>query len=478
MFTQHEIEHLGLVSPKTFALCASKEALARIPYEKAITFGVLPLYIGGRERDTLFCASSRELSTAELNNLRFIADIAVSSVVVPHKNFHESIFCAYHGSEDKLQALLPRPGIDRVREEKQGILWKPKNSLPASFLSELLEYALSIGASDVHLVPTRQGLIIRIRKDSALFNREEQLPSSFTFELVRRVRVLCNITPSDRDGSFVIPVAGITAAARASFLPTLHGEKVVLRLFLTNKQKSLAELGISAQVVAHIGEFFDRNEGALLVGGSTGSGKTTTLYSIARTLADRGLSVSSVEDPVESEIAGISQTCVGELSYGESLKTLLRQDPDVIMVGEIRDSESLGLFFKGASTGQLMISSLHGGGLSSMVQRLFDLGITKEELLQISPRLMHQQLLAKLCPACRVIHLKSGGYYSPGCSQCDYSGRQGALLITLCLELRAEVFKRNSNSICLKKARKIGALIGGDEVDYATLVKNGMVASI
>jgi protein transport protein HofB len=478
MFTPHELERLERVSPKTFALCASKEAIARVPYETAILFGILPLYIGGADRDTLFCASPKELSSAELNNLRFIADATITPVVVPHRNFNESIFCAYHGREDKLQALLPLKGTASVPEEKRAISWKPKNSFPASFLSELLEYALSLGASDVHLVPTRQGLTMRIRKDSALLSREEQLPSSFTVELVRRVRVLCNVTANERDGSFIIPVTGITATARASFLPTIHGEKVVIRLLLTNQQKSLTELGVHPDVVGRLGEFFDRNEGALLVGGTTGSGKTTTLYSIARALADRGLSVCSIEDPVESEIAGISQTCVGELSYSESLKTLLRQDPDVIMVGELRDVESLGLFFKGASTGHLMISSLHGGDLASMVQRLIDLGITKEELLQISPLLIHQQLLAKLCPACRVIHLKSGGYYSPGCSLCDYSGRQGSLLVTSSLELRSEVFKRNSNRICLKKAYKIGALMGCDEVEYAKLIKSGMVASI
>jgi type IV pilus assembly protein PilB len=425
------------------------------------------------------CAFVNKPSEQTIHELRFLTDLIIHPVVVPSTTIEEAIFCAYHRESESLTTLIEQMKNSKVTSPlKEELDWKPKDSSVASLLSGLIEHALAINVSDIHLVPLRDNLTIQMRKNGALLTRREEVSPHFKEELVRRIRVLCKISSHGREGSFRVPLEGISASVRVSIVPNLHGEKVVLRLLTNHTSAEISALGLHHDVLSRLSEFGKLSEGVLIVGGATGSGKTTTLYSLASYLSSKGCSVSSVEDPIERELPTISQTPAGEMSYSEALKLLLRQDPDVIMVGELRDQESAQLFFQGASTGHLMISSIHGGSLSSMLQRLLDLGVTAELLYHTTPHLLYQQLLPKLCPACRVFKLATNKYYCPGCASCDYSGIAERLLFSQYLVLTPDLLASYSTGEIVKNARKIGALVGTSETEYEELRRNGIVGSL
>lgn len=469
-------ETAGNIPARSLALCSSRSALDKIPYTTALKYKLLPLYLSPTRSEEIVCAFVCKPSEQTINELKFLTELNVLPVVVSSSMIEEAIFCAYHREADFLTTLIDHaddtPTTTPLKEELD---WKPKDSSVSTFLSGLIEHALAINVSDIHLVPLRSSLTIQLRRNGVLLTRKEEVSWHFKEELVRRLRVLCKISSHDREGSFRIPLEGISASARISIVPNLHGEKVVVRLLTSYTNTNLSELGLHHDVLNRLSTFCERSEGVLIVGGATGSGKTTTLYSLASRLSSKGLSVSSVEDPIERELSTISQTSAGEVTYGEALKLLLRQDPDVIMVGELRDQESARLFFQGASTGHLMISSIHGGSLSSMLQRLIDLGITKELLSHTTPHLLYQQLLPKLCSSCRVFKLAASGYFCPGCATCDYSGLTGRLLLSQYLVLTSDLLATHSMDGVVKNAHKIGALCGTSEAEYEELRRNGIV---
>lgn len=284
----------------------------------------------------------------------------------------------------------------------------------AQTVNLLLEYAIRSNASDIHIEPRDEFLQIRYRIDGVL-KEANRLPRNVMAALVSRIKILSNLKIDERrvpqDGRFKVTVAGKKYALRVSTLPITEGEKVVMRILdETNKALTLEQLGYWGYSLKAVNSAIVQPHGMILVTGPTGSGKSTSLYSALTILNQPDVNISTVEDPVEYKIQGANQTQVNPIAgmtFVNGLRALLRQDPNIIMVGEIRDSETANLGVQAALTGHLVFSTLHTNNASTCLPRLLDMGIEPFLIASTVRIVIGQRLVRKLCPECKLS-------YAPG----------------------------------------------------------------
>lgn len=283
------------------------------------------------------------------------------------------------------------------------------------FVNQVLARAVRDQASDVHFEPFDTEFKIRCRVDGALADWPRQ-PRRLALPVISRLKVLANLNIAERrlpqDGRMRISVGGRTVDLRVSTLPTQFGESVVLRVLdQAAVPLALGQLGMPAGLQAGVEEILRRPDGMFLVTGPTGSGKTTTLYSCLKALDRIEAKLLTVEDPVEYEFDGVMQVPVNpaaELTFARALRSFLRQDPDVIMVGEIRDAETAQVAVQASLTGHLVLSTLHTNDAPGAVTRLMDMGIAPFLLASTLEGIVAQRLLRRICPACRVAVTRQG----------------------------------------------------------------------
>jgi len=266
-------------------------------------------------------------------------------------------------------------------------------------LEQIIKQAIAANASDIHLEPHEEHLQVRYRLDGLLQNQEE-LPKTSHAQLISRVKVLVNLDIAEKR----LPQDGRTnfgqVDLRVSTIPTIHGEKAVLRLL--NREQlnlSLEDLGMEKEDLATYQKIISKRSGIILVTGPTGSGKTTTLYTTLANLNSKEANIMTIEDPVEYKLAGISQIQVNQkagLTFARGLRSILRQDPDIIMVGEIRDLETAKIALQAALTGHLVFSTLHTNDAPSAVTRLVDMGIDKYLVEATVIGVVAQRLIRKI----------------------------------------------------------------------------------
>jgi len=278
----------------------------------------------------------------------------------------------------------------------------------AQTVNLLLEYAIRSNASDVHIEPREEIVQIRYRIDGVL-KEVNQLPRNVLNALVSRIKILSNLKIDERrvpqDGRFKIRVAGKQYALRVSTLPVVDGEKVVMRILdESNQAVSLQELGYWGRSLETITEALTEPNGMLLVTGPTGSGKSTSLFSILTMLNTPDVNISTIEDPVEYRIPGVNQTQTNSkagMTFASGLRALLRQDPNIIMVGEIRDAETANLGIQAALTGHLVFTTLHTNNAATSLPRLLDMGIEPFLIASTVKAVVGQRLVRRLCMNCR-----------------------------------------------------------------------------
>lgn len=446
----------GSLSSDALSRCSTAEARALLSIELAQRLTVLPLgFIGDVSDGFVTCAVPVGYSAINAGDIRFALGREVRLVEVDPDVLARAIVVAYHGDSARLErdleslrradaAALPRmrlEGTDSFRLE---------SSDAANFLATLLEYAIAQGASDLHLVPRREGTVARLRIRGELRQRDEPLCSLGTHtQLIGRLKVLARVDTTARfvpiDGAFLVPRPGGSAVSvRLSILPTIHGEKAVLRFMGMGEVPTLSELGYSPAAHAAIERFLNRREGAALFAGPTGSGKSTAIYAALGACVGQGRSVVSLEDPVELEVPGASQTTIDPergLDYAVGLRAILRQDPDVIALGEIRDETSAAVALRAALTGHLVLSTVHARTAREVLVRLCDLGVDGSILEQSVRLVVCQRLVPTLCARCKVVDLAASllhrytVYRAVGCARCDYSGFGGRTLVAEVLEL-------------------------------------------
>lgn len=285
----------------------------------------------------------------------------------------------------------------------------------AKTVNIILEYAVRSGASDVHIEP-REGLVqVRYRIDGVL--RETMtLPKNILTAVVSRIKILSSLKIDEhrvpQDGRFKFTLGAKVVALRVSTLPIMDGEKVVMRLLdESTRALTLEELGFEGPSLEIIKRNLKKPHGMSLVTGPTGSGKSTTLYSVLSLMNTPGVNISTVEDPVEYRIAGVNQTQVNPkagMTFATGLRALLRQDPNVIMVGEIRDGETADLAVQAALTGHIVLSTLHTNNAATTLPRLLDMGIEPFLIASTVNSVIGQRLVRRVCQACRVAYVPAG----------------------------------------------------------------------
>lgn len=293
---------------------------------------------------------------------------------------------------------------DEVNEEDLA-----ENSPIAQTVNVLLEYAVKSSASDVHIEPRENFVLVRYRVDGVL-KEVNKLPRKVLGALVSRIKILSNLKIDERrvpqDGRFKIEIAGQVYAIRVSTLPIVDGEKVAMRILNESaKAATLPELGYWGSALEIIQHAIIQPHGMVLVTGPTGSGKSTSLFSVLSQLNKPGINISTVEDPVEYRIPGTNQTQVNPqagMTFSSGLRALLRQDPNIIMVGEIRDNETANLAVQAALTGHLVFSTLHTNNAATSLPRLLDMSIEPFLIASTVRAVVGQRLVRKLCTNCRV----------------------------------------------------------------------------
>jgi type IV pilus assembly protein PilB len=286
-----------------------------------------------------------------------------------------------------------------------------ENSPIAQTVNLLLEYAIRSSASDVHIEPREDYVQIRYRIDGVL-KEVNRLPRNVMNALVSRIKILSNLKIDERrlpqDGRFKIKVAGKQYALRVSTLPVVGGEKIVMRILdESNQSVTLEELGYWGHSLEVINQALTEPNGMILITGPTGSGKSTSLFSILTILNTPDVNISTVEDPVEYKIPGVNQTQTNAkagMTFASGLRALLRQDPNIIMVGEIRDTETANLGIQAALTGHLVFSTLHTNNAATSLPRLLDMNIEPFLIASTVKAVVGQRLVRRLCMVCRQSH--------------------------------------------------------------------------
>ena len=325
--------------------------------------------------------------------------------------------------------------------------------------------AVKARSSDIHLEPFENKLSIRFRVDGVL--REVlQYQKNITQMIISRIKIMSKLDISERrlpqDGRISISVGKRDIDLRVSTLPSSFGERVVLRILEKDKTHiQLEQLGFSEEILENFRKNLTKTEGIILVTGPTGSGKTTSLYSGLREISDRSQNILTIEDPVEYALDGIGQTQVNNktgLTFAKGLRAILRQDPDIVMVGEIRDKETAEIAIQASLTGHLVLSTVHTNSAVNAITRLRDMGIEPYLLSSSLVYVLSQRLVRRLCPHCKIEDDESKNsllekykiegkiYKSVGCDKCDHNGYKGRLSIGEFININDKVSELIHNS--------------------------------
>ncbi len=340
---------------------------------------------------------------------------------------------------------------------------KTRDARDVVFLvSDLLDKAVEYGASDVHFEPTESGLVVKFRLDGVL-NVVEALPRSLSDNVIARLKVLGGLLTYRNDipqeGRIEISKAGDSSVVdqRLAVFPTIHGQRAVVRLFYQNRElMELDQLGFSRQLFANLKDIAAGNQGILLLTGPAGSGKSTTLAAVLRHILRKfgGRSVVTLEDPVEIRIDGATQVQItphGEMTFPTALRSLLRQDPQVLMIGEIRDAETAKIAIEAGLTGHLLFSTMHSGTPAGAFLRLLEMGIEPYQVTSSISAVLNQRLVRRLCPGCNRAEPRTSvrgkdtgqtaAFEAVGCDECFNTGYRGRVLIAEMVQLDSQLRK-------------------------------------
>ncbi len=384
--------------------------------------------------------------------------LATGFIIVPHLALESELQVA-------LERLYVAPGTDEEAEGDEDVdsfslggdsdfvehLKDLASEAPViRMVNQIIAHVIDINASDIHIEPFEDGLHIRYRVDGVL-QESELADSNLAAAVTSRIKLLSHLNIAERrlpqDGRIKTRVKGHELDLRVSTLPTVHGESVVMRVLdRASIRLNLEDMGFSLDTLQRYRELIDRPHGILLVTGPTGSGKTTTLYASLAKLDAVSLKILTVEDPVEYQLGGVNQVQVLAqigMTFAHALRSILRQDPDIIMIGEMRDTETAQIAVQSALTGHLVLSTLHTNTAASAIIRLEDMGVERYLITSTVNGVLAQRLVRRLCAECKqpmeisdAVLEKTGlgrfmpadskiVYHAPGCEHCKHTGFRG-----------------------------------------------------
>jgi type II secretory ATPase GspE/PulE/Tfp pilus assembly ATPase PilB-like protein len=418
-------------------LLVSSSVVARefLSFELAQKIKCLPLSYLELPSDYCLTVALETTYTPEvLQSVRNVTGVYnVKVVTIEPSVLNEAIFKSYGGDEKELISKLVR--LNTVKTKKEVELFLPNRLLDSkddaigNFLLSLFNYALSRNASDIHLTPNKLGPSLKLRISGQFLTHEGALCNSGIYDrIVNKIKIISglDIAKSDvvQEGEFALHTCLGERNFRVSILPVCYGERVVLRLARDSDNFRLKELNFSSSTVDILKRSL-LSSGLWLLSGPTGSGKTTTLYSLAQEFVARGLNVVSIEDSIEAKLEGVAQVKVGgnkKLSFASTLKAVLRQDPDVILIGEIRDTEVAQLIINASLSGHTVLTTVHAKSVRGTIKRMKQLGVDPSILIESFSVFLSQEVMPKLCSCSLESDKKEDLSLCPLCYGSKYNG--------------------------------------------------------
>ncbi|RKG64914.1 type II secretion system protein GspE [Corallococcus sp. CA054B] len=442
---------------RIFAEEVDADLVKRIPINFARQTQLLPLSMEG---DEVVLAVADPLDTTALDHARLLLGQGIQPRIALASTIVDAINSVYDRSVNEAEALVDEMETTEDLDSLAHELEEPKDLLDADdeapvirLVNSVLFRAAKERASDIHIEPMERELLVRFRIDGVL-QEVIKPPKRYQNSIIARVKVMGQLNIAEKrlpqDGRIRIKLAGRDIDIRLSTTPTSFGERIVMRLLdKTATLLDLAEIGMSPQVLGNMESVIKRSHGIVLVTGPTGSGKTTTLYGALSKINTPDLNILTVEDPVEYQLKGIGQMAIAPkigLTFAQGLRSFLRQDPDVIMVGEIRDKETAEIAIQASLTGHLVLSTVHTNDAAGAVTRLVDMGVQPFLVASSLTGILAQRLVRRVCPDCRQAYtptdaeLKELGftlasfkakfntdriYRATGCPSCNRNGYRG-----------------------------------------------------
>jgi type IV pilus assembly protein PilB len=460
------------------------EIVKFIPYDVAFKYMIFPVSKNGA---TLTLAMTDPSNVFAIDDVKFMTGYDVRPMIASETAIKEAI-SKYYEQSDALQTVVDSidlaESVDLIQEQEEEFnIAELKDAIEEApvikLVNLILGEAISRGASDIHVEPYEKNFRIRYRIDGVLYD-VMQPPVRLKAALTSRIKIMSELDIAERrlpqDGRIKLKMKKKAVDLRVSTLPTLFGEKIVMRILdKSNLTLDLSQLGFEEKAMADFNEAIRSPFGMVLVTGPTGSGKTTTLYSALSTVNDIEVNIMTAEDPVEYNLMGINQVHVREeigLSFASALRSFLRQDPDIVMVGEIRDFETAEIAVKAALTGHLVLSTLHTNDAPSTISRLLNMGIESFLVSASVVLILAQRLCRKICENCKeeeeipeqalldigFIREDLGTfkcYKGKGCSACSgtgYKGRRALYEVMPVTDVLKEMILKGTSAAELKKA--------------------------
>ena len=444
------------------------------------------------EKSVICVAMSDPLNTEPVDDLRALTGKTVVQTLCPETEITKTIHDLMEESLESPEEVIEDLSSDDVGslsldiEEAEDLLDLSDEAPIIRLVNKLFYLAVKERASDIHIEPFERGLKVRFRIDGTLYERLSP-PKVYHAPIVSRVKILASLNIAERrlpqDGRIRIKIAGKDVDIRVSLIPTAFGERLVLRILdRSNVLLSMSDLGMARNQLTLLRRSINTVNGIVLVTGPTGSGKTTTLYAAIEELNSSETNILTVEDPVEYQIPGIGQipvnTKVG-LTFATGLRSILRQDPDIIMVGEIRDLETAEIAIQASLTGHLVLSTLHTNDAASAVTRLVDMGVESFLVSATMRAVVAQRLVRRVCRNCRIQYnpsddllaelgagkseSKGGAFYrGAGCDHCSETGYRGRSAIYEIMTINESISRlivenKDANTI-RREALKLGMI--------------------
>jgi type IV pilus assembly protein PilB len=489
-------QQLGLPIIDLATLAIDDNVIALVKEELAKRYIAIP--IAKENQNTIRVAMADPLNVSAMEDIRFQSGYFVRPVLAPPTEIQEAITRYYHIEDsvgEVLESIIRSDPAGEVRElveeaQEESLAANAAELAAGSPIVRLANWviarAVELRASDIHIEPMDKAVGVRIRVDGLLQDLE-RLPKWTQGALISRIKILATLDIAEKrvpqDGRFRVESEGRRIDLRVSTLPTLHGEKIVIRIVDQERAAlRLDTLGLSPEELGQIRRFAARPQGILIVTGPTGSGKTTLLYSILEQIHSVTKNIITAEDPIEHQVPGVNQVQIDERSkktFAAVLRAMLRQDPDVLMVGEVRDAETAQIAFRASITGHLVLSTVHTNDAASAVTRLVDLGLAPYMVSSALIAVVSMRLVRTLCPKCKDPYVPSSDalralglsgsdarklalYRAVGCDQCQGTGYRGRTGVYEVLEM-GETLRR------LVSAGASEAMI------RAAAIENGMV---
>jgi general secretion pathway protein E/type IV pilus assembly protein PilB len=483
-------EKLGLQSVDLTQIIVDSAALKIVPRDFAKRHHIFPVALD-RENKRLIIALADTHNIVAIDQVRaqLRGEIEVETRLAGETEIARAID-QYYGHDFSIDGILHEIETGEVDYQSLQASGDAYSQPVVRLISALLADAVERNASDIHFEPEQNFLRIRYRIDGVL-RQIRSLHKTYWPAMAVRIKVMAKMniaeTRAPQDGRISLTLTGRQVDFRVASQATTHGENVVLRIL--DRQKGIVpldDLGLEASQLALLKRMIARPEGIILVTGPTGSGKTTTLYSVLNHINNDGLNIMTLEDPVEYPMTLIRQTSVNEaakMDFGNGIRSLMRQDPDVILVGEIRDEDTATMAFRAAMTGHQVYSTLHTNSAIGAVPRLLDIGIVPDILAGNIIGIIAQRLIRRLCKhckqayeagsaECRLLGANTGQatlHRAVGCDHCDYQGYKGRIAIMEILKLDSDLDEMIAHRATARELQKAAVA-----KDFHTLADDGL----